>query len=121
VARILVIDDDPLLCKAIARMLTRRGHQVAAAGDGNEGLRIFDQRGADIVITHLFMPEKEGLETIRDLKKRSPSIKIVAISAGLGHKVDFLDLAALLGAQLTVKKPFDGETFVRDVEALLAS
>jgi CheY-like chemotaxis protein len=69
--KILVIDDDVLVRDTIVRILERKGYQVLVAGDGARGLRIFRSERPDLVITDIIMPEKEGLETIREIRGES--------------------------------------------------
>jgi CheY-like chemotaxis protein len=106
--RILVIDDDNDVRHLICRMITKEGFQVFEASNGKEGMNII--RGGqkiDIVITDLIMPEQEGLETIKELRKDFGHIKILAISGG--GKLDalnYLPIAKGMGADLTLSKPF---------------
>ncbi len=112
-ARILLIDDDYDLRTSLKSLLEDNGHEVMEAANGNEGLAIQSDEPADLVITDLFMPEKEGLDTIMDLKRDNPQAKIIAISGGgRAASVDFLELARNLGASHTLKKPFEPEDFI---------
>jgi CheY-like chemotaxis protein len=105
--RILVIDDDDEIRTMISEVLDRSGYETAQAANGNEGMILHRQRPADLVITDIFMPEKEGVETIRELKTLTPSLKIIAISGGAPSldKTRTLNFAGLLGADLTLSKP----------------
>lgn len=118
-ARILVIDDDPLVRKAIKAVLDRAGHAVVLAPDGRVGVAEYGRSAFDLVITDILMPEQEGMETIRALRNANPSVKILAISGGgrVGNQ-DFLDLARKLGACRSLKKPFDPEHLMAEVDAL---
>ncbi len=106
--RILVIDDDEQLRSMLSRMLQLAGYEVVVAADGEEGIRLFRQNPVDLVITDIFMPEKEGLETIRELHKEFPDLKIIAISGGSNKMGDFssLPFAKRFGATETLAKPF---------------
>ena len=107
-ARVLIIDDDPALRAVLGDVCTRLGHDVSVAINGCEGLAKAREVSPDLVITDIVMPEKEGLETIRELRRDLPQIKIIAVSGG-GQKVgstDCLELAEFLGAELTLTKPF---------------
>ncbi len=108
VQRILVIDDEPQLRAMLKRFLELEGYEVITAGDGKEGLRIFFQNPADLVITDLIMPDKEGIETIKELKASHPHAKIIAMSGGgrVGPET-YLSLAMKMGASKTLIKPFD--------------
>jgi DNA-binding response OmpR family regulator len=104
--RILIIEDDDLLRPILVRTLTDAGHQVQHAADGRAGLRAFREAGADLVISDLVMPEQEGLATIQQIKRESPSTLVVAISGGSRNSGQYLRLARMLGADATLGKPF---------------
>jgi DNA-binding NtrC family response regulator len=105
--RILVVDDDPGIRRALFILLTREGYQVTQAQDGVEALRVWRDKGGDLVITDLHMPEKNGIETIVELLSHSPGMRIIAMSGGGQTKrLDLLGNATMLGAVLTIEKPF---------------
>jgi DNA-binding response OmpR family regulator len=106
--KILIIDDDSLVCDTIVRILERKGYQTLVAPDGLRGLILFRSERPDLVITDIIMPEKEGLETIREIHNERPEMPILAISGG-GRIVnlDYLAMAGMLGAFETLAKPFD--------------
>jgi CheY-like chemotaxis protein len=119
--RILIIDDDASMRLALRHALESRGHQVAEAGDGKAGLTIYQSTLFDLVVTDIIMPGMEGLETVLALKKFSPHLKIIAMSAGgKGSADDYLNLAARFGAARTLRKPFEAQEFISTVEAVLA-
>ena len=119
-ARILVIDDDATLRSAVRRILERAGYDVLEAGDGDAGLRLHQEQGADVVIVDIFMPERDGLELIRDLRATSPQAKIVAMSGGgRSGKIDLLKDAAVFGAARTLWKPFEMTELLATVRELL--
>ncbi len=120
-AKILLIDDDPALLNLVQLGLSAEGYQVRTACDGKVGVKLLQQEMPDLVITDLVMPEQEGLETIIQLRKHHPQLKIIAISAGI-HKgtIDMLPAALLLGAQKTLSKPFTLEALVTAVQDVLA-
>lgn len=106
-ARVLLIDDDIELLRQMTAAFSAAGHDVQAAPDGEAGLAKFTQRPADIVVTDIIMPNREGIETIIALKKACPAVKVVAISGG--YRVgpdDFLKLARHVGADAVLAKPF---------------
>ena len=118
--RILVIDDDGGVRYVMRRILERAGYDVALAGDGFEGIEQYRTDQADLVITDVFMPEKEGLETIRDLRREFPQAKVVAISAKeKGGSLMVLPAAQELGAVRTLSKPFGEAELLEVVEAAL--
>lgn len=102
-------------------MLERQGYVVEDAPDGLRGVASFRSRGADLVITDLIMPEKEGIETILELRDQDPLVPILAISGGSipedpgGVLVD----AALLGASATLAKPFELPVLLETIRGLL--
>src|SRR5260221_4424854 len=79
---ILVIDDEAAVRTLIRQILEEEGHQVDEATDGEEGLARLQSTHIDLVITDIFMPHKEGIETILALRRQFPNVKIVAISGG---------------------------------------
>ena len=117
--RILVIDDEAQVRAFVRNTLEASGHDVAEAADGDAGLRAFEARPADLVITDIVMPGREGIDTIRRLRQHDPTLKIIAISgAARVGRYDFLDVARKFGAIRSLAKPSgDGEllTTVRDV------
>ena len=119
-ARILVIDDDANLRTLLRRFLERVGHEVDEAANGRIALDRQRQNPAELIITDIFMPEKEGTEFIMDISKEFPEVKVIAISGGGSiADVDFLKLAKNLGALRTFQKPFKQEEILLAVEELL--
>jgi two-component system, NtrC family, response regulator AtoC len=107
-ARILIIDDDPDMRSLLEQTLKSSGHEIEMAADGKEGLRLYDSKRADVVITDLYMPKKGGLETIIELRRRSPDIPIIALS-GTGAADKMLSIAQKFGAFASLHKPFTPE------------
>jgi DNA-binding response OmpR family regulator len=107
-ATILVIDDDAPVRAALRRILERAGYTVMVAADGRAGMRLHRERPADLIITDIFMPGQDGIETIRQLRHEGPAVPILAISGGdQTGAVDLGEGAALLGASQTLRKPFE--------------
>ena len=105
--KILVVEDDAVIRRMLSGILVKMGHEVAAAGDGVEALRLLGTAPFDVVITDLIMPEMDGLELIRELRKRNSPQKIIAMSGGgRNSAADYLDIAMMLSAGTTLKKPF---------------
>lgn len=117
---ILIIDDEAQIRSMVRLILEREGYAVAEAPDGIEGIRLFRQKPADLVITDLIMPEENGLETILELERRYPSLKIIAMT-GSGHfgALEDLNTATILGADRTFSKPFHLEDMLLAVKELL--
>ncbi len=119
-ARVLVIDDDDQILTSLREVLEREGYEVLDAPDGKVGLQLFREEGADLVITDIIMPEKQGLETIKGLREDNPDVKIVAISGGgaIEPRV-YLHYAEEAGAMRTLPKPFEREELLEAVRELL--
>ena len=119
-AQILIIDDDDQLRLMLRKTLERSGYEVVEAPNGKEGIKRFREMPCDLVITDLIMPEKEGLETISELKEDFPDIKVIAISGGgrVGPN-DYLHLAKMLGAQRTLTKPIELPELLKTIKELL--
>jgi two-component system, chemotaxis family, chemotaxis protein CheY len=120
-ATVLIIDDDPLMRLTIKRILLSAEHEVLEACDGREGLEVFRARRPDLVITDIIMPNVEGIETIRELKRIAPATRIVAISGGgRVSNTDFLVIAKKLGADIVMAKPLRAAELLAAVGRLLA-
>ncbi len=119
--RILVVDDDVEVREMIKKMLSGQNYDVLLAANGNESMKIIkNEPDIDIVITDIIMPEKEGIETILEIKRDFPHIRILAISGGgRGDPQNYLVLAKGLGADLTLGKPFIKQELLEAVNALL--
>ena len=118
-ALIIVVDDDAPIRLVLREILERMGHTVLEAGDGEACFRHFTSVCPNLVITDLFMPGKEGLETIFELKDNWPDIRIIAMSGGRPGAPDYLKLAQGLGADRILHKPLSAGLVFRAVNALL--
>jgi CheY-like chemotaxis protein len=107
-ARILVVDDDASMRRSLAAILTRAGHEVIEAAGGAEACRLGREMNVDLAIVDLFMPEKDGIETIMELHALARDIPIIAMSGSGADaaRLDLLNAAELLGAGLSLEKPF---------------
>ena len=116
---ILLVDDEEAFRSVIKRILSKAGYDVVEAANGVEAIRRFYEKPADMIITDIIMPEKEGLETIIELKKAHPEVKLIAMSGGgwYGTDIDF-DMAKKLGAR-TLDKPFAMQELLDVVGELL--
>lgn len=120
-ARILIIDDDADVRAVTQEILESAGHEVVCAENGLAGLEAQRRRPADLAVVDLFMPEKEGVETIQDLRRQFPGVKIVAMSGG-GRSIDsgrYLATASRLGAGAVLSKPFDARALLGAIDRLL--
>ena len=118
-ARVLVIDDEASIRKLLRSILELDGHEVEEADDGSSGIKKYRQNPSDLVITDLIMPEKEGIETIVELKREFPRLKVIAVSGGgvVGPST-YLKMAQKVGADRVFEKPF-GFDEMRDAVAEL--
>jgi len=117
---ILVIEDDEMVRHAVARVLEAHGFNPTFAENGKEGLALFQRLSPVLVITDLIMPEKEGIQTITEIRRERPDAKVIAISGGgrIGN-TDFLKIAQKLGASDVIAKPFDPDDFLNRVSRCL--
>ena len=119
-ARILIIDDEEYVRMTLSQAMEDEGHTVQLATNGREGLAIYKDAAPDLVITDVLMPEKEGIETIIELRKLNNAIKIIVISGGGRlNNIDFLEVARKFGASAALKKPFPIDDLCRAVAACL--
>jgi len=119
-ARILVIDDDVQVLATLRKMLEREGYEVETASDGMQGIKCYRENPADLIITDLIMPEKEGIETIMELRRDFPDVKIIAMSGGGRNNPNaYLGIADHLGVQYTFAKPVEWKEFLKAVQDLL--
>ena len=120
--RILVIDDEQLLRSTVVTILTRAGFSVEDASDGEAGIAMFHKNPPDIVLTDIFMPNRDGIEIIKELKQSSPWTKIIAMTGG-GHlrMMEIASAAKVLGADHVLDKPFDSESLLAAINAVLVT
>lgn len=118
--RILVVDDEKSVRDFIKNCLARHGFDVTAAESGDEAERTFRTQPFDLLITDLYMPGKEGIETITSIRRDDPDVKIIAISGGgRGGSFDMLQIAQRLGASICLAKPMTHEELVETVVSLI--
>jgi CheY-like chemotaxis protein len=119
---ILVIDDEAEIRVLCSRILEQAGHRVIVAPDGNVGTRLYREHLPNIIITDIIMPEKEGIQTIIELRREFPAVKIIAISGGgqATTGATCLHLAKKLGAVKTLAKPFTKQELLDAVCEALA-
>lgn len=119
-ARILVIEDDEIVRGVIRRVLKAKGYEVEEAEDGKVGVEMYDKNSIDLVLTDIVMPNKEGLETIREIRQMNPEAKIIAISGGgRNTPFDYLNLAEKFGASESFEKPFEWDDLIASIARLL--
>ncbi len=114
--RILVVDDQPMVREMISDVLSDAGHTVITARDGIAGLEILESEPVDILVTDIFMPDGEGIETIFRVREDHPEVRIIAISGGgRTSKFEVLRIAQESGAHATLAKPFESEELLEAV------
>jgi DNA-binding response OmpR family regulator len=121
VRTILIIDDEPGIRNVFTQKLAREGYEVLEAENGKEGFALCLEHLPDLVITDIVMPEKEGIETIMDLKWQFPEVKIIAISGrGLDGPDSYLDFAESTGALQTFTKPINWPKLLMAIKEILS-
>lgn len=118
--RILVIDDESSIRRLLRIMLERNGYEVDEASNGDAGIKKIRTDPPDLIITDLIMPDKEGIETIMELRRDFPGLKIIAMSGGgvIGAQ-EYLKMAKSVGAHRIFKKPFEMGQLLEAVKDLL--
>ena len=117
--RILIVDDDEQVRQVLRLMLEHEGYAVTEAQDGRAGLERWREEPADLLLTDILMPEQDGIETIREVRRGWPDAKIIAFTGGGKSGMDYLTIARKLGAQLTLEKPLDRKTLIAAVQEVL--
>jgi len=119
-ARILIIDDESMIRDLLVNILEREGYETITASGGKDGIKIYRENPTDLIITDLLMPEKDGIETIMELRRDFQDVKIIAMSGG--GKIDpetYLEIAKTMGAIKTIEKPFNLRELLKTVQELL--
>ena len=119
-SHILIIDDESQIRLMLRKLLESEGYTVTVASNGIEGIKCYNENPVDLIITDIFMPDKEGIETIIELKEKHPDIKIIAMSGGGRNATTaYLHMAKSLGANLTFEKPIRKEALLEGVRKLI--
>jgi len=129
--KVIVIDDEEDIRITLKEVLGRAGFEVEVASNGNEGMNLLREHGADLVITDIIMPGSDGVETAYNIRTEFPKTKIIVMSGGgnaasLGYEpaaittTAYLASAAAIGADLTMTKPFDREELLKAAKELTA-
>lgn len=123
--RVLVVDDDPLVCKTIEVCLTRKGFEVTVADGGEAGMRALEAADFDLMLIDVFMPHMRGFESIRMFHERRPDVPVVAMSgyafANAERAPDFLRMTIELGAACCLRKPFTQDALLTVVRQCITS
>ncbi len=119
-AKILIVDDEAPIRRLLGEVLRRAGHEIVEAENGRKAIMAMQATTVDLVITDIMMPEQDGIETVMQVRKHHPAVRIIVISGG-GHQqaMDYLPMAETLGADLTFSKPFKPSAVAEAVGQLL--
>ena len=118
--RILVIDDVDQVRHMLRELLERAGYEVLEATNGEEALLVYRNEPTDLIISDMMMPEKDGLDTIVEIRKEFPSARIIAMTGGGYIGPDgYLDAAKKYGALRTFTKPIDPEKMLRTIKEII--
>ena len=120
-ATILLVEDDEQLRKWLRQLLENKGHDVLEAEDGNKALAHLNLERPDLIVLDIYLPDKDGLETMLDLRKGGQTVKVLAISGKFNAGYGTDALAMIFGACETLAKPFTAAVFLERVERLLTS
>lgn len=121
--RLLVADDDADMRQSMRLLLERAGYEVELAPNGARALELQRKRAADVLITDIFMPESDGLETIERFRREFPQVRIIAMSGG-GVRVKgerYLETAGVVGADAVLRKPFETKLLLQTLQSLSRS
>lgn len=129
-ASILIIDDEEDIRDALQMVLDSAGYDVNVASNGNDAIELQRRKPADLIITDIIMPEKDGVNTISEIRQEFPGIRIIAISGGGGidpmsYKPEAISTTAYLaaakevGADFAITKPFERADLLQAVDKLL--
>ncbi len=119
-ALIMIVDDDAHIQLALRQIVESAGHRVIEASNGQDAIDLFEEFRPDLVITDVFMPHTDGIETIRMIRRMTPAAKIIAISGGcVGSGWNYLNSVVVLGANLALQKPFTCSQLLSAIDHLL--
>ena len=118
--RVLIVDDDPDIRASLGVVLRAAGYETLTAADGAQGLACIYAEHIDVLVIDVFMPERDGIETIAEVRRECPRLKVIAMSGGGDRRkrADYLEVARQIGADSTLSKPFDASRLLvalRDV------
>jgi CheY-like chemotaxis protein len=117
-AKLLVVDDEDLNRRLYSEILVAAGYSVLVAENGDDAMKILGRQAVDLVLTDLYMPEREGIETIQAIRRTLPGTRIVAMAGSGGHVL--LRMARMLGADASLRKPIPPTELISVVHQLLS-
>lgn len=120
--RIMVVDDDEAFRQTVCELLAEGDFEILSAESGTQLFTVLKKQSVDIVLTDIVMPDEDGLEIVRKIKKMNPAPKIVAMSGG-GRiaATDYLEIARLMGVSATIQKPFKQQELVGLLQQVFSS
>ena len=118
--RLLVVDDNEDMRQSMKRLLERFGYEVEIASNGARAIEVQHLVAAEVLITDIFMPDTDGLETINLFRTTFPNVKIIAMSGGGAsvREADYLSTATVAGADAVLRKPFSMESLLEALKKL---
>ena len=117
--RLLVVDDNEDMRQSMKRLLEHFGYEVRVAHNGRHALEMQRQAQSDVLISDIFMPDTDGLETIKQFRESFPATRIIAMSGGgASLEADYLSTASVVGADAILRKPFSKESLLKALEEL---
>ncbi|GIL37862.1 response regulator [Roseiterribacter gracilis] len=118
-ARILIVDDDRHTCELLRHILEAASHEVQTAYDGSDAAQLFRTQTFDLVMTDIYMPERDGFDVMRDVRKQQPNVPIIIFTGQRDLHFDPLKMADRLGADMVMRKPIVRATVLSAVEQVL--
>ena len=118
-ATVVIIDDELAIRRLLCGVLEGAGHAVTGYSNGRPGIEHLEHNRVDLLVTDIFMPEMEGLETIRRARAIRPDLPIIAISGGWSYGGDYLWVAREFGATETLQKPFPASALLAKADRIL--
>ena len=112
--KVLIIDDEQEFTEALAERMTNRGMDVSTSSSAIEGLKSVEEKSFDVVVLDLQMPEMDGIETLKILKKKNPELQVILLT---GHATVEKGIEAMkLGAMDLLEKPADLTTLTEKIK-----
>ncbi|MGH7996659.1 MAG: response regulator [Opitutaceae bacterium] len=119
-ARILLVDDSPSIRSLLEKTLRAAGHEVAAADNGKDGLKLAQREPRfDLILTDIYMPDGDGLEFLFSLRRAGAPIPVIAMSSATSGPKNMLAAARTIGAKLTLHKPFTAVDLLKAVDSVI--
>ena len=116
---VAVIDDDRLVRATLKAILDDAGYRVTLAADAASAIEVINDENVEVVITDLLMPNGSGFEAIRNIRRRHPDMKIIAISGAIpSNGAALLDMLGALGADRVLAKPIEPDKIIETIEQL---